>query len=372
MKKNLIFSFDRRLLYHSDWTNFLLVLTLSVIGLLFVFSATYTPVHPVSPLFCKQLFGVLSGIIIYWAVFLLNHRALHRWGAIAYYLALMLLAFTLVKGSIGMGAQRWINLGIVKFQPSELAKLFFPAFFTSALVPHERAIHGFTPFLPILVILGISALLILKQPDLGTALIILFSGILLLWVAQIGRTFFIVLGVTTLLAAPIGWKMLKPYQQKRIVVFLGGGAKNRERYQVEQSRIAIGSGGIWGKGFLKGTQNQLNFLPENQTDFIFSVIGEEMGFFGAFLVLALFCLLFLRAIQRITLLQHVSSQLLALGLVAPLIIAAFINMSMTLGLLPAVGIPLPFITYGITHVWIGFASMGWYNNIVTHGSMLDS
>lgn len=370
MKKNLIFSFDRRLIHHSDWANFVLILILSTIGLLFVFSATYTPESPISSLFLKQFFGVISGIGIYWGVFLMNHRALQRWGSIAYYLSLLLLAFTLAKGSVGMGAQRWINLGIIKFQPSELAKLFFPAFFTSALTPDERPIRGFSNFLPILIILGISFILVLKQPDLGTALIILFSGILLLWIAQIGRTFFIACTIITLLAAPISWKLLKPYQQKRIIVYLGGGAKNRERYQIEQSRIAIGSGGLWGKGFLKGTQNQLNFLPANQTDLIFSVICEEMGFIGAFIVLALFCLLFLRALQRIALLQQVSTQLLATGLIAPFVIAAFINMSMALGLLPIVGIPLPFITCGVTHLWIGFAGMGWYNNIVTRGSML--
>ncbi len=139
----------------------------------------------------------------------------------------------------------------------------------------------------------ISSLLVLKQPDLGTSLILLFSGSIMLWYIGLSKKFFITLGMILLITTPISWQFLKTYQKKRILVFLGYGDNQTERYQIEQSKIAVGSGGFWGKGFLEGTQNKLSFLPESRTDFIFSVICEELGFVGAFcliLLLAYFCL----------------------------------------------------------------------------------
>lgn len=358
-----------RLLKFFDWTSFAFLMSISLIGLLFVLSATYTPEQPFSPYFYKQLFGICSGVLIFWTLSFFNYKTTLAWGIVLFTLTMALLVFTLVKGSIGMGAQRWINLGIIKFQPSELTKLFFPAFFIFCL-DTENPDRRFRHFLPILAILGISFILILKQPDLGTALIIMGSGMLLLWVANIGKTFFITMFLLSAICAPIAWGHLKPYQQQRVIVFLGGGSSQKERYQIEQSQIAIGSGGLFGKGYLRGTQNKFNFLPESRTDFIFSVIGEELGFIGASLVLLLFCLLFLSILARISVIPFPSAQLMALGLIAPLMVSTIVNIAMVLGLLPAVGIPLPFITYGITHVWVGFASLGWYNSIVAHTAQL--
>ncbi len=369
MRKGLFFDFDRRMLHYGDWVNFILVVVLSIIGLFFVYSSTYSSGAWPSIFFYKQLFGVVTGIGIYLAVFFMNNRLLQRWGNACYYATLLLLAFTLVLGSVGFGAQRWINLGVIKFQPSEVAKLFFPAFFVATLAPEDTRSHSFRFFIIVLVLL-ISCLLVLKQPDLGTAVIILLSGALLLWLANIGRTFFFITLLLGGILAPLGWTHLKPFQKQRVIVYLGGGSGRRERYQIEQSQIAIGSGGLCGKGYLKGTQNQLSFLPANRTDCIFSVICEELGFVGASTVILLFLLLFLSALRRISMLSSVSSQLLATGLIAPSIISMFINISMVIGLLPIVGIPLPFITYGTSHLWIGFASMGWYNNIVARSSLI--
>lgn len=370
MKKKLIFDIDRRLIHYGDWINLILVLALSCVGVLFVFSATYTPQQPISAFAAKQAFGVVSGLFIYLLIFFTNRRVLQLWGTIFYYITLLLLVFTLVKGSIGMGAQRWISLGFIKFQPSELAKLFFPAFFTSTLGIEHAQRPSRIAYVQVISIMFFSFLLILKQPDLGTALIILFSGILLLWLGRVGRGFFIGLAFITAIGAPIAWKMLKPYQKQRVMVFLGEGAHRKERYQIEQSQIAIGSGCICGKGFLQGTQSHLHFLPESRTDFIFSVICEEAGLIGAIIVMLLFGMLFLRAFINIALIRELSQQLLAIGLITPTILSTIINISMVLGLLPTVGIPLPFITYGITHIWIGFASMGWYNNIVARSRAL--
>ena len=264
-----------------------------------------------------------------------------------------------------MGAQRWIDLFIFRFQPSELAKLFLPAFITYHLFSkNDVPKYTFSDFVPLLGALAVSFILILKQPDLGTALLILFSGFMLLWLAGLNKKFFIGLFVVSLISAPILWKVLKPYQKNRIAVFLGQGEANKERYQLEQSKIAIGSGGFFGKGYKQGTQNRLMFLPEGRTDFIFSVLCEEWGFFGASFVLLLYALLFFHLFFVIASIHNFYGQLLAFGLLIHIILSTIINIAMVTGLLPIVGIPLPLMSYGISHLWITFASLGWINGIV--------
>jgi len=162
---------------------------------------------------------------------------------------------------------------------------------------------------------------------------------------------------------PISWKMLKPYQKKRVAVFLGYGESKKERYQIEQSQISIGSGGLLGKGILRGTQNRFSFLPERRTDFIFSVLCEELGFFGALLVILLYLLLFIRVFTIIMRIESPFIQLFAIGIVAHIFISAIINMFMVTGLLPIVGIPLPLMSYGLSNLWTTFISLGWLNSI---------
>lgn len=355
---------DRRYFTYFDWISFALTLILCGIGLLFVFSATYTATVPLSLFFKKQLIGCASGFALYFIFCLLDYRSLEQYGYIMYLLIIGLLLFTIIKGTIGMGAQRWINVFFFKFQPSELAKLFFPAFFAYTLSSDPRApehtpkLFGF-----LLVMLTISTLLIIKQPDLGTGILVFFSGIILKWCAGLEKKYF-VLGLSFfLLTAPISWKFLKPYQKKRIFVFLGAGSSDKERYHIEQSKIAIGSGGITGKGFLNGTQNKLNFLPEGRTDFIFSVLCEEVGFIGALILLITYFLLFWRLLFIINTFSNTYAQLLAIGLMIHMVLATIINCAMVTGLLPVVGIPLPLVSYGISNLWICLASLGWINGI---------
>ena len=353
-----------RYLRYFDITSFLITLILTSISLLFVFSATYQPSNHYSVFFKKQAFGIISGYILYFFFCFLDYRFLQRWGFILYFFVLGLLIFTIIKGSIGMGARRWINLGIVKFQPSELAKLFFPAFFTHYLYTENDSFpFYFSSFIPILIIICISTLLIIKQPDLGTGILILFSSLLLLWVTGMKRKIFYYGLILCLITAPISYHFLHPYQKKRIAVFLGYGNDRNERYQIEQSKIAIGSGGLFGKGLLNGTQNKLLFLPESRTDFIFSVICEEWGFFGALCIIILYLFLMLRTLYIIYFIKFPFAQLLALGLLIPCIFSTLINIGMVTGLLPIVGIPLPLMSYGITHIWITLASFGWIQGI---------
>ena len=263
-----------------------------------------------------------------------------------------------------MGAQRWINLFFFKFQPSELTKPLFPAFFAYYLFTHKETHYSpLRDMAPIIGILFLSFVLIMKQPDLGTALLILFSGLILLWLAGLPKKFFLYGFILFTLTAPLSWYMLKPYQRSRIAVFLGYGTTQRERYQLEQAAIAIGSGGLRGKGFLKGTQNTLQFLPAGRTDFIFAVIAEEWGFLGALFVLFLYALLFIRSFLMIQYIDPPYVQLLALGLLIHLVLSAIINICMVLGMLPIVGIPLPLMSYGLTNLWISFISLGWLQGI---------
>ncbi|KKP95566.1 MAG: Rod shape-determining protein RodA [candidate division TM6 bacterium GW2011_GWE2_36_25] len=358
---------NNRILSSFDWINFFLTMTIALIGITFIYSATTTQTIIYSTFFTKQVIGTLIGIIIYIIFSYIDFRTTCRWGYFLYFITIALLIFTIIKGNIGMGAQRWIDIKIFKFQPSELAKLFLPAFIVYYLQgEHETAQFTFKTFIPLLVILAISFLLILKQPDLGTALIILTSGLIMLRHAGLPKKFFLISALIGIITAPVFYKFLKPYQKKRIEVFLGAGDKQRERYQVEQAKIAIGSGGFCGKGFSQGTQNRLAFLPERRTDFIYSVLCEEWGFIGAFFLLALYFILIIRLLLLISTIRSFFTQLLALGLLLPILISVVVNIGMVIGLLPVVGIPLPLMSYGLSHTWITYAALGWINNVIKH------
>lgn len=354
----------QRYFRYFDWISFGIIIALLGLGLLFVFSATTKPDQLYSIYFKKQAFGIISGLLLYALFCITDYRTLCRWGYFLYITVIVLLVFTLIKGSIGMGAQRWIDLLVFRFQPSELAKLFFPAFITYHFYAvNDSLSYSYKDYSIVILSLLVSTLLIIKQPDLGTALLVLFSGFILLWITGLQNKIFIFGAIFFLLSTPILWKFLKPYQKQRIAVFLGEGDSHKERYQLEQSKIAIGSGGLSGKGFLQGTQNKFMFLPESRTDFIFSVICEEFGFQGACLILLLYALLFLRLFYLITTINNVHTQLLALGLIIHTALSTIINIGMVTGLLPIVGIPLPLISYGVTNLWITLASLGWFNGI---------
>ena len=357
---------DQRFTRHFDPISFILSFALTCIGLLFVFSSTYRPEQPFSLFFKKQIVGIALGFIIYIACSFTDFRTLLRWGYFAYLAVVGLLIFTIIKGSIGMGAQRWISLGLFKFQASELAKLLFPAFaiYYFYTEKNHKPSRNARSFVPLVLSLFGSFLLILKQPDLGTALIILFSGATLLWQLGLDRRFFIYGALLVGITAPLSWNFLKPYQKKRVLVFLGEGDNKKERYQIEQSKIAIGSGGMAGKGFLHGTQNKLQFLPECRTDFIFSVIAEELGLIGGIFILILYAALFLRMLMLAYAIKNSLVQALAIGIIIPFILSALINICMVIGLLPIVGIPLPLISYGISNLWVTLASLGWFNSII--------
>ncbi len=348
-----------------DYVHFFLTVVLSLCGLLFIFSTTYHHNAPFSSFFNKQCCGICSGIIIYFLCLIPDYRTIMRYGSLLYCGVIGLLLFTLIKGSIGMGGQRWINLFFFKFQPSELTKLFFPTYMINFLHSHKKKIiHSFNLFIPILITLSCSFILIQQQPDLGTAFIVLTSGLILCWLAGLNKKFFIYSIGISLFLTPIFWKyVLHDYQKNRILVFMGQGDSKKEAYQLEQARIAIGSGGLWGKGLFNGTQNRLRFLPESRTDFIFAVLCEEWGLIGALCVLLCYFILFFKSFFMIKKIKDFYAQLFASGLILHIVLATVVNSGMVLGILPIVGIPLPLMSYGLSNLWITYACLGIFQNI---------
>ena len=263
---------------------------------------------------------------------------------------MLLLVAVDVIGKIGMGAQRWLVLGPIQIQPSEIAKV-------AVILVLARYYHGLTReraekflyTLPPLMIIMAPVALVMVQPDLGTAMMVLLGGAALLFVAGVRIWMFLGAAVAAVGCLPFAWSFMHEYQRKRVLTFLdpdrdplGAG------YHITQSKIAIGSGGLFGKGFLKGTQSALNFLPEKQTDFIFTTFVEEWGMIGALVLLALFTLVLLWGFSIALRSQHHFGRLVALGVTSMMFLYVFINTSMVMGLLPVVGVPLPLVSNGGT------------------------
>lgn len=292
------------------------------------------------------------------------------WAPWLFTITLCLLLGVLLMGIIGKGAQRWLSVGILRFQPSELMKLIFPMMLAWYL--HEKHLPPSKRELGvILLLLAIPVALIAKQPDLGTALLIACSGICVVFLAGIGWRIIALLFFMAASGAPILWHYMHAYQRERVLTFL-----NPERdplgsgYHIIQSKIAIGSGGIIGKGWLHGTQSHLKFLPEHATDFIFGVCGEELGLLGGLLLLLIYTLITVRGLYISVHAQNTFSRLLAGGLTLTFFISAYINMGMVVGILPVVGLPLPLVSYGGTSMVTMIASFGILMSIHTHRKLI--
>ncbi len=296
---------------------------------------------------------------------------LRRWSPWFYVAVVSMLVAVLVFGHIGKGAQRWLDLGFVRFQPAEFAKTAVPmmvAWFVSEhpLPPPLKRLAVAT------LLVVVPVLLIAKQPDLGTALLVASAGGFVLFLAGVGWKLIAVLVAILSAAAPVVWMFfMHDYQKQRVLTFL-----NPEQdplgsgYHIIQSMIAIGSGGVWGKGWLNGTQSHLEFLPERTTDFIFAVVGEELGLAGILALLALFLFVILRGLYIASQAQDSYSRLLAGALSLVLFVYLFVNTGMVTGLLPVVGVPLPFISYGGTSLVTLTAGFGILMSIHTHRKLL--
>ena len=356
---------DRRVLLNFEWVLPMLVLLICAIGLINLYSAGHNLQVSANPPYLKQAYWVVMGMGLMILTFSVDYRIIVRYGYLIYGFSILLLVAVFLYGHMTNGSQRWLVLWGFSFQPSELVKLTMIIALAKYIDEH-KAQGGYTlatlvvPF----IFVSIPCLLILKQPDLGTALflLILFFSIVL-FVGIQKRTFVTLLG-TGFFLLPLLWIFMKDYQKERLLTFLNPELDPLDSgYHIIQSIIAIGSGGILGKGFLKGTQSQLKFLPEQQTDFVFSVFAEEWGFLGVIVLLILFLALILWGFRIGRRARDLPGLLIAYGATVYIFWAMFINIGMVLGLLPVVGIPLPFFSYGGSSMVVLMVSIGLMMNV---------
>jgi len=357
---------DRRFVKHFDWGLLGLTFLIIFLGLLTLYSAvTSSTAGPQKILYFKQLVWYCIGLAAMIFSLFINYKLLDRWAPVIYAMCMFLLLYVLLFGKHVAGAQRWIMMGPFSIQPSELAKIaviIILARYYSKLanIGGLNLRELFTPF----VLAIIPFFLIVKQPDLGTGMIVLLIAGSMTVFVKIERRSLLCIITSCTIAVPLVWFLLKGYQKRRILTFL-----NPDRdplgagYHVIQSKIAIGSGMISGKGFLKGTQNALAFLPEQHTDFIFSVLAEEWGFIGAFILLCLFLIFIIWGLNIAYRCREPFGTIIAVGVTAMIFWQVFINIAMTMGLMPIVGVTLPFISYGGSSVITTMLCVGLLLNI---------
>ncbi len=365
-------------LLHLDWMVFSIVVTLSILGILTIYSATRIPEYTVQGLFLpegpglkffeRQIIWLILGITVFFGILFVDYQWLKRLSLLFYVISVLLLVIVLVAGKKIMGASRWIDLGLFSFQPTDIFKVAFLITLAQYLHDLRTRLTAGVIFKIFLYFVILPVILILKQPDLGSAAIIFlaFLCILLLYGAE--SRFLKMAIIVSLISLPflwpVFWEGLKDYQKKRIQAFLSEDIDPMGiGYHIKQSKIAIGSGGFFGKGYLRGTQGPLKFLPEKHTDFIFAVFTEEWGFFGAVIVLSLYLLYMLRGFDTARKARDDFGRILALGIVVLTGLYVFINIGMTLGLTPVVGIPLPFMSYGGSALLSNFIMAGILTNI---------
>lgn len=339
---------DVRNLRYVDWFLVAVVLALAIVGFLCLYSASRsTPTN----YWQKQMLFFLLGAAAAAVVVCIDHRFLVWLAPALYAAALAALAAVLVSGMVVKGGQRWFALGPLQLQPSEFTKIAVVYMLTWYLARVQDRIRSLPVFLFAFAIAAVPALLIFKQPNLGTAVSLGPLVLAMLYAAGCKRWHLIAVVAAGLLAVPVAWTQLKDYHKARVNAYLQSlfGAEadiSGDLWQTEQSKITIGSGGLAGKGYLQGTQTYLRYLPEHHTDFIFSLVGEEKGFVGAICVIGLYAILLLRGLAYARDCPELSGALLAVGVVTILAFHIFVNIAITVGLLPVTGLPLPFLSYG--------------------------
>ena len=348
-------SFGQKL-RHINWSFVVVICLIACIGFAMLYSAGNGHVAPWAS---RQAIRFLAALGLMICVALIDIRIWMRYAYWFYFVALALVAAVDVIGIVGMGAQRWLHLGFFQIQPSEVMKvaliLALARYFHSAML--EDVARPTYLFVPLLMVLAPVAL-VLKQPDLGTAMMLTLMAGAIFFLAGVRLWMFGLVLALAGAAGPLAWKFLKPYQKDRIFTFLdpesdplGAG------YHILQSKIALGSGGLFGKGFLQGSQSHLNFLPEKQTDFIFTMLAEEMGIVGSLGLLALYALIVVLGFALALRVRNQFGRLVAMGVTTTFFLYVFINIAMVMGLIPVVGVPLPLISYGGTAmitIMVGF------------------
>ncbi|GJM04658.1 MAG: rod shape-determining protein RodA [marine bacterium B5-7] len=352
---------------HIDFPLFFGILVLCLIGLVVIYSAGGQDMNLVYRQAAKLLIALVGMVI----VAQLPPAEIARWSFGLYVFGIALLILVIFYGDIGKGAQRWLDLKIFRFQPSELMKLSVPMMVAFYLADKSLP-PRFTRVLAACVLITIPVLLIAKQPDLGTALLVATAGFSVLFIAGISWRLLTIMGGLGAAGAPILWYFMHDYQKRRVLTFLnpendplGAG------YHTIQSKIAVGSGGFYGKGWLNGTQSHLEFLPERSTDFIFAVFCEEFGMLGVLFLLCIYLFIISRGLYIAINAQHTFGRLLASGLTLTFFVYIFVNMGMVTGQLPVVGVPLPLVSHGGTSMVTLMIGFGIIMAIHTHRRFLS-
>lgn len=348
----------------NPWVIAVLVLIVGI-GILMLYSAANGSMNPWA---WKQVLRFAVGFILMTIIATVDSRI---WMACAYplyFVALCLIIGVEIMGFVGMGAQRWIDLYVIQIQPSEIMKIALVLSLACYFHKHTLSeIRQSSTLIFPLILIFLPTLLVMRQPDLGTAVILILCGATLFFVAGVQWWKFALAGSSVLAAAPLIWMHLYDYQKKRILTFINPESDpTNAGYHLTQSKIALGSGGILGKGYLQGTQSHLNFLPEKQTDFIFTMFSEEFGLMGGVVLLVLYSILLIYGFQVAMTSRNSFGRFVAIGMTTIVFLYVFINMAMVMGMLPVVGVPLPFISYGGTALLTLLIGQGLIFSVATH------
>ena len=340
--------------WHIDWVLLLGLLLLMGLGIIVLYSASGHDLAFVH----RQLVRLGVGLLVMLLVAQINVHWLRLSSRSLYIIGVIMLTLVLLFGDVGKGAQRWLDLGLIRFQPSEIMKLAMPMMI-AVYFADRRLPPTLSEIIMAAILVAIPMGLIIKQPDLGTALLVGAAGIVGIFFAGISWRILIGIAAGISAAGPLIWHFMHDYQRRRVLTFLnpesdplGAG------YHIIQSKIAIGSGGLYGRGWLHGSQAQLQFLPERTTDFIFSVYGEEFGFLGVLVLFSIYLFIIIRGFMIAYHAQDTYARLLAASLTMTFFVYFFVNAGMVSGLLPVVGVPLPLVSYGGTSMVTLMAGFG--------------
>ena len=362
----------RRKIRDLNWLLVLLLVAIACVGFAMLYSAANGSMTPWAS---RQMIRFGVGLVLMFALALSDIRLWIRYAYVIYLGALLLLMAVEVMGVVGMGARRWVDLGVFQLQPSEVMKI-------ALVLALARFYHGLAMedvprlrmLLPPLVMIALPSVLVLRQPDLGTTVLLVMTAGAIIFSAGVRLWKFALAGGLLVAAVPLAWRlMLHDYQRQRVLTFLnpendplGSG------YHIIQSKIAFGSGGLFGKGFLQGTQSHLNFLPEMQTDFIFTMLAEEFGMAGGLALLGLYVVILIYGLAISVRCRTQFGRLVGIGVTATFFLYVFINIGMVIGLMPVVGVPLPLVSFGGTSMVTLMAGFGILMSIQTHRKLISN
>ncbi len=355
-----MFQIDRRKFKYFDYPLFISVCLLSVLSVFLIYSTDAGKVF-----YNKQILWEILGIFLCLFVSNLNLNIIKSYAFAFYIFVLLILIVVFFIGFVGHGAKRWISLGFFNIQPSEFMKLaviiVLAAYFDEYI---KSSKYNFNDLYMPLALIIFPVALIIKQPDLGTALIVLIVGLGIILSVGVKKTFLIKSSIFILIATPFLWSLLRNYQKERLIAFINPySSPHTFGYHIIQSEIAVGSGGIFGKTAARATQTMLNFLPENHTDFIFAAFCEQWGFISALILIGLYLFIIFRCLSFIDIASSIFEKVVIIGVTIMLSVSMIFNIGMTIGLLPVVGVPLPFVSYGGSAVITNFIAIGILLNI---------